>query len=72
MCLRTSRRLLRVIEEPPSEPASSELRQLLMDAYNSGRVVAIVFTRPPLMPDAQRIFLGSSISTYSVNGVGGQ
>ena len=40
-----------------------------MDAYNSGRVVAIVFARSTLMPDARRMFLGSSISTYSVDGV---
>jgi hypothetical protein len=61
--------LLRVIEGLPSEPAFSELRQLLMDAYNSGKVVVIVFARSPLMPDARRMFLGSSISTYSVDGV---
>jgi hypothetical protein len=61
--------LLRVIEGLPSEPAFSELRQLLMDAYNSGKAVVIVFARSPLMPDVRRMFLGSSISTYSVNGV---
>jgi len=61
--------LLRVIEKLPSEPTSSELRQLLMDAYNSGKVVVIVFARSPLMPDARRMFLGSNASSYSVNGV---
>ena len=40
-----------------------------MDAYNSGRVMVIVFARSALMPDVRRMFLGSSISTYSVNGV---
>jgi hypothetical protein len=40
-----------------------------MDAYNSGKVVVIVFARSPLMPNARKVFLDSSISTYSVNGV---
>jgi len=51
------------------DPDAVALYVLLKNAYDEGKVTAVLFARTPLIPGAPKNFLGAPVSIFSVGGV---
>jgi len=57
---------------PPNggeDPDLTVLRQILTNAHDDGRVLAVLFARSPLIPGVPKEFMGARSGVYSMDGV---
>jgi len=57
---------------PPNggeDPDLTVLRQILTNAHDEGRVLAVLFARSPLIPGVPKEFMGTRSGVYSMDGV---